>query len=85
MSKTKSVSGVVVSDPIEVNRTFYSFHSELYTSQCSPDIWDGDNPFDTITFPNIGDELGGGLGDPISITEVQEAIKSLQNGKRSFN
>ncbi len=60
--KIKSVTGDVVSDPAEVNRTFYSFYSKLHTSQCSPEVQDGDNPSDKITFPNTADELGPGLG-----------------------
>lgn len=79
--RIKSTTGDVISDPIEINKTFYTFYSELYSSQCPPDVWDGDNPLDEIIFPKLSDDLGGELGGPISIAEVQEAIMSLQNGK----
>lgn len=79
--KIKATSGEVTSNPIEINKIFHSFYSDLYASQCSPDVWEEDNPLDKITFPKVNEDLCRVLGRPISVTEVQEAIMSLQNGK----
>lgn len=49
--KIKATSGEVTSNPIEINKIFHSFYSDLYASQCSPDVWEEDNPLDKITFP----------------------------------
>ena len=68
-------------DPTEINKIFCSFYSDLYSSQCPPDVWDGVNPLDKIVFPKINGELGRELGSPVSTREVQEAIMSLQSGK----
>lgn len=79
--KIKSESGEATSDPVEINKLFCSFYSHLYSSQCSPDVWEGDNPLDKIIFPKLSEELSRELGNPVSTKEVQEAIMSLQNGK----
>lgn len=79
--RIKSTSGEVTSDPIEINKIFCSFYSNLYSSQCPADVWDGDNPLDGIAFPKMDGDLSRELGNPISVREVQEAIMSLQNGK----
>ena len=79
--KIKSASGEVTSDPIKINNIFCSFYSNLYSSQCPSEVWDGDNPLDGIVFPKVNEDLGRELGNPVSAREVQEAIMSLQNGK----
>lgn len=79
--KIKSATGEVTSDPMEISRTFQEFYSELYSSQCPSSVWDGVNPLDEITFPQLDEGLSGALGGPIRLAEVQEAIMTLQNGK----
>ena len=79
--KIKSAASVVTSDPVEINKIFSSFYSNLYSSQCPPDYWNGDNPLDKIIFPKINVDLCRELGGPITIKEVREAVMSPQNGK----
>lgn len=79
--KIKSASGEVTSDPIEINNIFCSFYSNIYSSQCSLDVWDGNNIPDEIVFPKINKDLCKELGVLISIKAVEKAIISLQNGK----
>ena len=75
------MAGVVTSDPVEINKILSSFYSNLYSSQCPPVVWNGDNPLDKIIFPKINVDLCRELGGPIPIKEVQEAVMSFQNGK----
>lgn len=51
--KIKSMVGVVTSDPVEITKILNSFYSNLYSSQCPSDVWDGDSPLDKIVFPKI--------------------------------
>ena len=79
--RLKSPAVEIISDLVGVNELFSPYYSELYTSECSPDIWEDDNPLDQIPFPKVDENLARGLGDPMSIQEIQEANKSLQSSK----
>lgn len=79
--RIESPSGNVVTDPKMVNDVFLSYYSDLYSSDCPPEVWRGRNPLESIPFPKISEDIPNNLGAPISTTEVQEAIKLLQNGK----
>lgn len=57
--KIKSTTGEVTSDPVEINKIFCKFYSDLYSSQCPSDVWEGDNPFNKIIFPKINKDLSG--------------------------
>ena len=79
--KVKSPEGNLVSDPIEINKSFFEFYNNLYTSECPIIGTINPNPLDSLTFPQIDVVNTGRMGDPISTLEIQEAIKSMQNGK----
>ena len=79
--KVKSPEGNLVSDPIEINKSFFEFYNNLYTSECPTIGTINPNPLDSLTFPQIDVVNAGRMGDPISTLEIQEAIKSMQNGK----
>ena len=81
ITQIKSPAGVVLSDTRDINKTFSDFYSNLYSSECPSDIWDNDNPLDNIGYPTLDESLSKGLGEPISLIEIQEAIKTMQNGK----
>lgn len=78
ISAIRSDSGVALTDPSDINKTFVEFYTSLYTSDSPPPP---DNILDTITFPQISVESAEALGLPITILEVQEAIGSLQSSK----
>lgn len=74
----KSTSGHILSKPEEINQAFVNFYSDLYTTSLPPAAHE---MLQCIPFPQLDEELGRGLGGPITVTEVQEAIKSLNAGK----
>ena len=77
--KIKSVPGEVISDPIEINKIFSAFYTDLYSSQCPLDIWVGETLFfNRIAFPKINGDLCRELGSPVTIKEVQDVIMTLQ-------
>jgi len=71
----------VFNDPHKINSTFLEFYSGLYTSEFPLGSDCGEWPLDKITFPSNDRTMAGSLGEPISVSEVVEAIKLLQNGK----
>uniref|UniRef100_A0AAX7TNI0 Reverse transcriptase domain-containing protein n=1 Tax=Astatotilapia calliptera TaxID=8154 RepID=A0AAX7TNI0_ASTCA len=76
--KVKSAAGDIISDPEGINEVFVSFYSNLYTSS-SPPL--SEETLQNIQFPRIDRDLTKGLGGPITVVEVQDAIKSLNTGK----
>ncbi len=77
----KLSDGSLTSDPIVINKTFSDFYTTLYTSECAPISTTTPNPLDQLTYPQIDMNVASELGRPISLLEVQEAIKTMQNGK----
>ena len=79
--RVKSPTGDITTDPAEISNIFSAYYSELYTSESSPQDWDSPNPLDTLAYPQVDGRGSGDLGAPLTISEVTEAIKSLQSGK----
>lgn len=77
ISAIKSDSGEIHTDPIKINEIFSKFYSDLYTSDRSTVDY---NSLNNITFLQIDGEVARGLDAPITVTEVEEAIKTLQSG-----
>lgn len=77
----KTHSGDTVSDPDEINQTLSKHYSTLYTSESPLDMDLTTTPLNQLSFPTIPNDLADDLGKPITVSEVQEAIKSLQSGK----
>lgn len=76
-----SSSGNLTTDPAEINKIFLDFYTNLYTSEYSLNLTDIPNPLNSLNYPKISNDAAGKLGSPISPQEIQEAIKSMQNGK----
>ena len=53
ITKIKLPTGDILTDTrdIGLNKTFLNFYSDLYSSDCPPDIWDHDNPLENICYP----------------------------------
>ncbi len=77
----KLSDGSLTSDPIVINKTFSDFYTTLYISECAPISTTTPNPLDQLMYPQIDMNVASELGRPISLLEVQEAIKTMQNGK----
>lgn len=74
-------SDEVTSDPAAINNAFTDYYSDLYSSEISPLDWEGPNPLDLLTYPQIDLTVAANLGAPITLSEVKEAIKALQSNK----
>lgn len=72
-----SVSGDIILVPEGINYAFAAFYSDLYTSSSPPAARDASR----YTILQIDKESMRGLGGPITVVEVQDAIKSLSVGK----
>ena len=77
----RSPDGNLTSNPADINRSFLEFYANLYTSECPSIPTPTTNPLNFLTYPKIDDTISRGMGGPISILEIREAIKSMQNGK----
>lgn len=66
---------------MEISDIFSNYYSKLYSSELSPHDWDSPNPLDLLAFPQVDEVASGDMGAPITISEVKEAIKSLQSNK----
>ena len=67
-------SGLVVTGPKLINDASLNFHSDLYTSEYSPEIWKNHNPLEVLSYPRVDGNLADKLGAPVAAAEVQEAI-----------
>lgn len=74
----KSDMGDLCTDATEINTIFSKFYANLYTSECPPPVTD---ILSHIAFPQVDPEAARKLGNPITTTEIREAIKSLQCNK----
>lgn len=78
IQEVKTTTGEVSSDPDVINSIFAEFYNSLY---CSDDPHSPNSTLDKIDFPQVAEDRIEILGGPITVAEVQEAIKSLQSGK----
>uniref|UniRef100_A0A3B1IK57 Reverse transcriptase domain-containing protein n=1 Tax=Astyanax mexicanus TaxID=7994 RepID=A0A3B1IK57_ASTMX len=79
--RIKLPSGDLTLDPFKINKTFLDYYSELYTSEHSSDTPSYLHMPESLTYPKISTDIAKDLGQPISPSEVQNAIDSLKNGK----
>ncbi len=78
ISAIRSGSGKTYTDPVRINEIFDTFYADLYTSGCPPIR---NNLLNGTPFPQIESEAARDQEGLIIVTEVQEAIKSLQSGE----
>ena len=68
-------------DPKEINNTFKTFYSELYTSEFPEDTSSMLNFLETLNTPTIAQEQRDNLERPLNRQEVENSIKDMQSGK----
>lgn len=74
----KSTSENILTDSSNKNHSFTKFYTALYTSDSpSPP----DPTLNNIEFCHIDKNMTEGLGAPITLSEVQEAISTFQSSK----
>lgn len=79
--KITKPSGTITTDSTKICNSFLNYYSNLYKSETDPLTWEGPNPLELLTYPQVDGTLFPSLGAPITLSEVQEMIKSLQNSK----
>jgi len=77
--RIKLASDDTTSNPTAINDAFVDFYSKLYSSETAPCHLDGPNPLNLLTYPQIDPTVATELGAPITISEVKDAINSLQS------
>ncbi|KAF4070223.1 hypothetical protein AMELA_G00289140 [Ameiurus melas] len=77
ISQIMQSSGVLTSDPVEINSTFKSFYSSLYTVGPPDNSGNVDHFFRNIDFPRIHPLLASELDSPITLDEIVRSINSL--------
>lgn len=71
---------MAITDQLDINKQFKKFYEKLYTSETNNKA-NISHFFDTIEMPNISDQDKDNLELPISIKEIEQAIKQIKSGK----
>ena len=77
----KSTTGVLVTEPKEVNATFRTFYEELYTSEVIHDPEVCDDFLSRLRLPSLSEANAETLDRPISLIELKEAVQGMRKGK----
>lgn len=77
----KTSFGSTVSNQEQINNAFWEFYTKLYTSECETNLNMINSFFEGLNLPQLGEADITELDSPLSIEEVQEAIRSMQSGK----
>lgn len=81
ITNIKMEDGKATSDHAEINDTFRSYYSQLYTSEFSNNIILMDNFLNQLNIPRLSPDSKIRLDEPITKEEIDAAISSLQSGK----
>ncbi len=68
-------------DPVEINNTFETVYSNLYTSEFPEDDTDMLNFLDNLDAPSINPDKRTDLDKPITFNEIISSISAMQSGK----
>ena len=71
----------IVTDPKEINNVFASYYSNLYQSEAPPDNILMKQFLDNLDFPMINETSKINLDAPLSLKEVTDSLRLMQNGK----
>ena len=72
-------------NPVEITRQIKNFYSQLFEKKIDVSIEESENFLSKIELPKVSDDMNKILRDPISISEMEEAIKTSMNGKSPGN
>ncbi len=79
ISAVKSQSGLIMTDPKDINIAFHSFYSNLYTSDGDPDSFA--SFLSNFDLRRLSDSDLEYLAEPITLQELESAIQSMNKGK----
>lgn len=74
-------SGMVVTDPNEMNASFKSFYHQLYESEFPDDETQMYAFFQNPDLPSVSPNDSQTLDSPLTSTKIKEAINSMNSGK----
>lgn len=77
----KKDQGETVTTTLDINESFASFFAKLYSSDCQPSENDYTNFFNNLNLPTLSIEDAEHLDLPISLEELQLALKSMKRGR----
>ncbi|CAJ1062856.1 LINE-1 reverse transcriptase -like protein [Xyrichtys novacula] len=77
----KNSDGLCTVIPTEINNTFKTFYSDLYTTRFPVDISDMMSFLGDLQFPILHVEKYETLEQPLSLKEIEDSILAMQNGK----
>lgn len=81
ISSIRSPTGEIVTDPAEINLVFSDYYARLYTSESPPINTTNLDLLNSLEYPTIDENTAKNLGDPITESEIQVAINSMNPGK----
>lgn len=76
-------SGEITSNPVNINKIFCKYYSNLYTSKWPRLQQQSPSQLDSLEYSLLDKFLAEELGHSVTAAEIQDAIKSMQNGKVS--
>lgn len=65
----------MVSDPKEINATFHTFYQDLYKSADNFEPGKCKHFLNNLNLPSLGEQEAADLGRPISLIELETALK----------
>lgn len=79
--KVKSKTGSLVTELLDINERFREFYSDIYSSKTTATLENFDNFFNSLSLPQLDASSKDHLDLPITVLEIQEAIKAFPGGK----
>lgn len=77
----RDTSGTITTDPLEINATFKSFYSSLYTADFPADNTRMNEFLQNLSTPVVDSDIAKQLDSPLSVEEVFNSIKAMQSHK----
>ncbi|KAL2081000.1 hypothetical protein ACEWY4_022853 [Coilia grayii] len=77
----RTTEGKVVTQPNDINNVFKDFYSKLYKPDSTVNIEDCNTFLQSVMLPTLNEGDREDLGSPITLKELESAVKSLNAGK----
>ena len=81
ISAIRNEEGTLTSDPVKINHTFKGFFPKLYTSEVDYDEKTSNDFLNSLSLSKLPLDAAHSLEAPITIEELDQAIKSMNKGR----
>lgn len=78
---TRTTSGSITHDPDDINNTFRSFYSHLYTAESIPNLTALKSYLSELNLPSLTNSEAEQLEVPLTLSELKEALNLMQKAK----